>query len=109
MTACIGNVPRGKVADHRKCGMVPVAGWTICAVHLKAAREKALRLEQFMATGRENELMRHIQTLRAALQDAPHTSVLDDSTSRTVYESWYRQQRGPALDSTDPDRWKPIV
>ncbi len=60
-----------------------------------------------MKTNREIELMRHISVLRGALEDAPHSSVLHDSTSHVVYEDWYRQQRGPALESTDPERWKP--
>jgi hypothetical protein len=52
-------------------------------------------------TAREIELEHHIKVLRLALQDAPHSS-----TMPTYYESWYREQRGPALDSTDTDRWK---
>lgn len=52
-------------------------------------------------TAREVELERHIQVLRDALQDAPHSSSIDE----WFYGEWYRQQRGPALESTDPIRW----
>lgn len=59
-------------------------------------------------SAREVELETHIRVLRNALQDAPHDTTL---TTRhglpvTYYESWYQQQRGPALESTDPVRWK---
>lgn len=55
-----------------------------------------------MKTSRELELEHHIRVLRDALQDAPHSAVVD----RSCYYPWYQQQRGPALDSTDPNRWK---
>lgn len=58
-----------------------------------------------MTTAREIELETHIKTLRDALQDAPHSSAVD----RPFYDDWYRQQRGPALDRTDPDRWRKYV
>lgn len=49
-------------------------------------------------TARELELEYHIRTLRAALEDAPHetTVIARDGTPATFYESWYRDQRGPA-------------
>lgn len=53
-------------------------------------------------SAREIELEQHIKTLRAALQDAPHSSTI----AWPVYRNWYQQQRGPALESTDPDRWR---
>lgn len=53
---------------------------------------------------REIELERHIRVLRDALENAPHSSAMAEPS----YDAWYREQRGPALDSTDPDRWRPI-
>lgn len=59
-------------------------------------------------SAREIELTRHITVLRRALEDAPHSSMVYDSASGEAYADWYRRVRGPALDSTNPDRWKPL-
>lgn len=61
-------------------------------------------------TAREEELMHHIRTLHDALADAPHSSVcMSNGVEIDAYASWYRQQRGPALEATDPDRWAPYT
>lgn len=57
-----------------------------------------------MKTSREIELERHITVLRDALQDAPHHTAIPECP--THYVSWYQQQRGSALESTDPNRWE---
>lgn len=54
-----------------------------------------------MKDNREIELINHIRRLRSALEEAPHSSVPNNPS----YDAWYREVRGPALDSTDPRRW----
>lgn len=58
-------------------------------------------MTETVKSARERELEHHIRVLRSALEDAPHSSIIGNDG----YGAWYRGLRGPALDSTDPNRW----